>query len=120
MNLIDEEDNLSVAVDNFLHDGLKPFLKLSLIFRTGDYGAQVKGVDDSVLQVFRDITVHNFLRDAFRNCGLTYTRLTHKNRVILCPSAQYLKDPSYFLVSPDDRVKLALSCPLIEVNGEFL
>ena len=64
VDLIDEKDDLAIAVDNLLHDPLKSLLKLSLILCTRYKCAKIKRIYLPALQVFRHITVYYLLRDS--------------------------------------------------------
>ena len=119
MDFIYEKNDFPVAVDDFLNDTFKPFLKFSLIFRTRYKCTQIKRVDFLAFKVFRNIAVHYVLGNAFGNGRFSHTRLTYQYRVVLGPSAQNLKDTPDFLISSDDRVKLSLRCLLIQVDSEL-
>ena len=51
--------------------------------------------------------------------GLTGSRLTNQDRVVLCTTAQYLKHTADFLVTTDDRVQLAAPGCVYQVDGVF-
>ena len=87
MDLVDEKDYLTLAFDHFLHYTFETLLKLTLILCTGNQGTKVKGIDLPALQILRNITVHNLLSYTLRYRSLSYSRLTYKDRIILCPPA---------------------------------
>ena len=120
MDFIDEEDDLSVALHDFLDDPLEPFLKFALVLGAGNQGAQVEGVDAFALEVFRDLPVHDFLGDAFADGRLAHARLADQDGVVLGPSGKNLKHPPDLVVTADDGVQLALRRPFAEVHGKFL
>ena len=119
MDLVDEEDDLSSAVDHFLDDSLEPFLKLALVLRSGDEGSHVQGIYLLALKVLGNVPVNDFLGDALGNRGLADSGFSHEYRVVFGPPAQDLEDSSYFVVPADDRVEFALRSLLIEVDGEL-
>ena len=77
MNLIDEEDDLSVGVGHLLDDALQSLLKLTFVLGTCHEGTHVEGVELLVLQVLRYITTYDTLSKALHDGGLTRTRLTY-------------------------------------------
>ena len=118
MDLIDEQDDFSVAVHDFLYNPFQAFLKLSLIFGTCDERSEVQRVDHSALEVFRNVSIHDFLCDAFRYGCLTHTWFSDQYRIILCPSAEDLQYSSYLLVSSDYRIEFSLRCPFVKIDSE--
>ena len=119
MDLVDEEDYLSGAVNHFFDNAFQPFLEFSLIFRSRDEGAHVEGIDFFALKVLWDVAVNDLLGDALGNRGLADSGFSHEYRVVFGPPAQDLEDSSYFVVPADDRVEFALRSLLIEVDGEL-
>ena len=69
-----------------------------------------------MLQVFGYIATHDTLSQALGNGGLTRTRFADEHRVILRTTRQDLQDPSYLLVTANDRVKFALLGTLAEIE----
>ena len=65
VNLIYEEYDLAVTVHNLFHNGFQPLLEFSLVLGSGNHRTQIQRVDYSVLKVFRNVPVHNFLGNAF-------------------------------------------------------
>ena len=119
MNLINEQDYLSLTVDHILDYALKTFLELTLIFRTCYKCTHIKRIDQLVLQVLRNSAIYDFLCKTLCNSGLTYTWFTDQDRVILGPSAKYLKDTPYLFIPADHRVQFPRSRPLIQIGGEL-
>ena len=116
---IDEQDNLSVAVDHLLHDSLEPFLELSLIFRTGYERSHVEGEHLAVLQVLGHLPVDYLLGYALGNRGLAHSGFADQDGVVLCAPAQYLQDSPYLLVPAYHGVEFPFSRGLVEVDGVF-
>ena len=116
MDLIDEEDDLTVTVHYFPDHSLKSFLKLSLILCTGDKRAEIKRIYLPALQVFRHVAVHYLLRYTLGNGCLSHSRFSYQYRIVLCSSAQDLKYSSYLLIPADDRIKFSLRSLLIEID----
>ena len=120
VDFVDEEDDLALAVNDFLDDALEPFLKFALVFRTGDQGTHIQRIDEFVLQVFRDLAIDDLLGDALGDRGLAHTRLADQDRVVLGPAAQDLEHPADLVVTTDDRIQLPFGSQFVEVSGKFL
>ena len=118
MDLVDEKDHFSLTVNHFLDYSLESFLEFSLILGSCDQGTKIQRVYQSALEVFRNVTVHDLLGDALRYRGLTDSRLTYQNRIVLGPPAEDLKNPSDLFIPADDRIELSLRRPLVEIDGK--
>ena len=59
MQLVDEEDDASLALFHLVEDGLQAFLKFTAEFCARDEGAHVEREDDAVLEVFRHVPAHD-------------------------------------------------------------
>ena len=116
MYLINEKYHFSIALHDFLHNTFETFLELTLILGSCYQSSQVQGIYLPALQVFRHIPIHNLLCDAFGDCSLSDSRLSHQYRIVLGPSAKNLKNPSYLFIPADHRVKLSLSSPLVKID----
>ena len=117
MDLVDEEDDLPVAVHDFLDDALEPLLELALVLGACDQRAHVQGEDLAALQILGHLPVHDLGGDPFRDGGLADTGFADQDRVVLSPSTQDLQHATDFLVAADDRVELSFGRGLIEVHG---
>ena len=120
MNLIYEQDNLSLAVHNVLYDAFQPLLELALILGTCYKCTHIKRIDDFIFQVFRDSPINNLLRKTFGDSGFTHTRFTYENRVVLGPTAQYLQHSTDLLIPADDRVKFPRCSSFVQVHRELV
>ena len=116
--LIDEKNNLSLAVNNFLHNSLETFLEFSLVFRTCNQRTQIKRIYLAALEVFRHIPVNYLLRYAFRYSRLSHSGLSYQDGIVLCSSAEDLQHSADLLVTPDYGIEFSLRCPLIEIDSE--
>ena len=120
MQLIDEGNNLSFRCLDLIQDSLEAFFKFTTVFRTRNHGAEVQRQQCLALERLWDVTGNNSAGKAFHDGGLTYTRLTDKNWVILRAPGQNLHDAANFLVTADNRVNFALACTRGEIRGVFL
>ena len=83
VDLIDEEDNLAVGVSYLFDDALQTLLELTLIFGTGYQCTHIERIELLVFQILRYIATYDTLGKTFYDSGLTCTRLTYQNRVVL-------------------------------------
>ena len=86
MQLVNEQDYLSISFCHFLKYGLQAIFKLSSVFSSGHQGAYVQTNYPFAFKVIGHVTVDYTLSKPLYNCCLTYTGLTNKHGVILCPS----------------------------------
>ena len=83
MNLVDEEDDFAFGLRHLLHNTLQSLLELTLVLRTGQQCTHVEREELLVLQVLRHVAAHDSLGETFHDGGLTRTRLTYQDRVVL-------------------------------------
>ena len=83
MQLINEENDLSLRFPNLLEHGLQPLLELAAVLRAGDQRTHIKGKDLLILQIVRHIPGNNSLCKSFDRSGLAYAGLSDQDRVIL-------------------------------------
>ena len=76
MQLIDEEDDLTVALGHLIDHALEPLLELTAELRTCNEGAHIQGQKSLGLQGLRDIALDDTLGKALNDGGLTDTGLT--------------------------------------------
>ena len=119
VDLIDEQDDLTGAVHNFLNDSLEPLLELALVLRSRNKGSHVQGIYFLALEVLGHVAVDDFLGDAFGDGGLADSGLTYKYRVVLGPPAKDLEDTSYLVIPAYDRIEFALGSLLVQVDGKL-
>ncbi len=120
MQLVDEEDDLAVGLLDLGQDLLETLLKVTPILGAGDQGAQVEGDDSLVLDALRDGAAHNLESQAFENGGLSDTRASNKDWVVLCPAGENLYCALDLGGPPDDGVQPALPRPGREVDAVLL
>ena len=104
MNLIDKEDDLTGCGYHFVHDALQTLFELTLVLGACDEGSHVEGVDLFLLQVLRYVSTHDSVRQAFGDSGLTDTRFTNQDRIVLRSPTQDLEHTTYLVISTDDGV----------------
>ena len=70
VQLIDEEDDLALALPNLLQNGFQTLLKLAAVLGTGHQRAHIQGKYLLVLQTLRYIAPHDTLCQTLHNGGL--------------------------------------------------
>ena len=83
MQLVNKQQNAPVARFDLSKHSLEAFLKLTAILRARDQRAHIEGKDGLVLEPFGDVATHNTLRKPFDDGGLTDTRLTDQDGIVL-------------------------------------
>ena len=120
MNLVDEGDDLTIRILDFVQDALQALLELATVLRTGHHGAQVKGDELLALQGGGDVARADELRQALDDGGLAHARLTDEHGVVLGTTGEDLNHAADFLVTSDDRVQLAFLGGGRQVGGVLL
>ena len=108
VQLVDEQDDLSLGVDDLLEDRLQPLLELAAVLGAGDQRAHVERDDLLVLEAFGHVAAHDALGQALDDGGLADAGLADEHRVVLGPARQHLDHATDLFVAADDRVELAL------------
>ena len=109
VKLVDEENNLAVRLGHLFYHALQAVLKLTTIFCACYQGRHVKLNKLFVAQGTWNVARNNALCQAFHNCGLTNTRFTDKNRVVLGASAQHLNGTANLFDATNNWIKLSLA-----------
>ncbi|GBD28426.1 hypothetical protein HRbin31_00443 [bacterium HR31] len=120
VDLVDEQDDLALAVRDLLQHRLQPLLELPPVLGPGHEGAHVQLEDPLVLELLRHVPAHDALREPLHDGGLAYSGLADEHGVVLRPAAQHVDHPPDLLVPPDHRVQLALTGQLGEVTAVTL
>jgi hypothetical protein len=120
VQFVDEDDDLSRSLLDLLEHGLQPLLELAAVLGPGDHAAEVERDQLAVLQRLRNVSVHDALREPLDDRRLADAGLADEDRVVLRAAREHLDRPADLLVSPDDRVELALARVLGEVAAEAL
>ena len=115
VQLIDEEDDLSVGFLHFFEDCLQTLLKLAAVLRARHQGAHVQREQALVLQAFGDIAPHDTLSKAFHDSCLADARLADQHRVVLCLTGQDTDHVPDLVVTADHRVQLLVPRPLHKI-----
>ena len=109
VQLIDEQDDLSIAFADFLQNGFQTLLKLSAVLCSCHQRSHVQGKDCFIFQALRHIPVGNTLRQPFYDCRLTYAGFTDQNRIVFGLSGKNTDHIPDLCVTSDDRIQLLAS-----------
>ncbi len=120
VQLVDEGDDLAVALLDLVEHGLEPLLELAAELRARDHRAEVERDQALVAQALGDVAGHDALGEAVDHGGLADARLADQHGVVLGPAAQHLDDAADLVVAADDRVELAGPRLLGEVDAVLL
>ena len=120
MKLIDEEDDLTLALLHFFENGFETFLEFTTVLRTCNQGSHIQGKNLLILQSFRDITCDDSLCQAFDRCCLTDTRLTDQYWVVLGLTGKDTDNVTDLRVTSDNRIKFLVSCLLDKIFAVFV
>ncbi len=85
--LIDEEDNLSRCGNDLIDNAFQSLLELALVLGACNQRTHIKRIDLFLFQVLGDIATHDTVGKTLYNGGLTDTRLTYQDRVVLGTAA---------------------------------
>ena len=110
MQLIDEKNNLAVALLDFSKNSLQTFLEFTSVLGTGYQCAHIQRINLLVLQAIRHIALDDTLCQTLDNCGLTYTRLTDQYRVVLRLTRKDTDNVTDLRITANDRIHLLGSC----------
>src|SRR5438309_5781901 len=90
VQLVDEGDDLAVAVLDLVQDGLEPLLVLTAVLGPGHHRAEVQRDQPLVAERLGDVPGHDPLGQALDDGGLAHAGLADQHRVVLGPAGQHL------------------------------
>ena len=120
VQLIDEEDDLALALLHLVQDALQALLELAAVLGTGHQRAHVQAEHGAVLQVFGHIAPDDPLGQTLGDGGLADAGLTDQAGVVLGLTGQDTDDVPDLLIASDDRVQLLLAGQVHKVLTVFL
>ena len=120
VQLIDEEDDLALALLHLVQHALQALLELAAVLCTGHQSAHVQTEHDAVLQVFGHIAAHDTLCKALCNGGLANAGLTDQAGVVLGLTGQDADHVADFLIAANDGVQLLLAGKVYQILTVFL
>jgi len=117
VQLVDEADDLALALRDLAKDGLQAILELAAILRARDHGPDVDAEEPLALEAFGHVAGHDALGEALHDGRLAHPGLADEDRVVLRAPGKHLDDAADLLVAADDGIELALARQLRQVLG---
>ncbi len=107
VELIDEQQDLAVAVFDLIENSLQSLLELAPVLCTCNEGAHIQRENLSVLQAVGHVPCDYSQGKTLGNGGLSDTGLTDENRVVLCLSGEDPDHVADLAVTADNRIQLS-------------
>ena len=120
VQLVDEQNDLSLRVFDFLEDGLEAVFELAAIFCSGQHRTEIERDHALVLQSFGHVAGDDSLREAFDDGGFADAGLADEHGIIFRAARENLDDAADFFVASDDRIELAAAGLFGQVAGVFV
>ena len=120
VQLVDEENHRARRVDDFLEHRFQPLLELATVLSSGDERAHVERDNLLVLEPFGHVLADDALGEPLDDGGLADAGFADEHRVVLGAAGEHLNHAADFVVSPDDRIELALARELGQVASVAL
>ena len=119
VDFVNEQDGMRVILQ-CLENTLQALFEIATILGAGEQGAHIERIDIRLGENFRHVALDDLARQALGDGGLADTGFANQQRVVLAATAERLDDAFEFLVTPDQRVDLALQRQRVEVDGVLL
>ena len=116
VQLIDEQNDLSLALADFLQHGFETFFKFAPVFGSGHQSAHIQGENLLILQAFRHVAPDNPLGQSFYHSRFADAGLTDQHRIVFCLTGQNPDHIADLGITSDDRIELLLSGPLHQIG----
>ena len=107
VQLIDEKDDLSVGLGDFLQESLKAVFEFAAVLCARDESRQVERCEPLGLKNFGNVAADDALGESFDDGSLADAGLANEHRIILGAAGEDLHYATDFFVAADDRVELA-------------
>ena len=120
MQLINKQNDLSLALSDILQHSFQTLFKLTTIFGTCNKCAHIQCEDFLFFKAFRHITCNNSLCKTFDSCCFTNARLTDENRVVLGLTGKDTDNITDLHITADHRIKLLISGFLHKILAIFI
>ena len=106
VELVDEEDDLSVGLGDLVNDRLEALLELTAKLRPRHQRAEVELEDALVFEGIGHVAADHPLGEPLDDGRLSHARIADEDGVVLGASGEHLHDAADLLVTADDRVEL--------------
>ena len=120
VDLVDEDDGAALVGSDVLEHGLQAFLELAPVLGASQQRGHVQRQHALVLQRIGHLAVDDALSQPLDDGGLAHAGLADQHGVVLGATLQDLDGATDLVVTADDRVELARTGPLGQVQRVFL
>ena len=120
VDFINEQDNLSLAVLDFIQNGFQTLFEFAAVFSARDQAAHIQLDELLVFQGFRHIILENTPGQSFYYGSFADTGFTDEDRVVLGFTGKNFHDTADLLVTSDDGVDFAFPDISYQISAVFL
>jgi len=120
VQLVDEQDDLSLGVFDLFQNGFQAIFKFATILGSGEHRAQVERDDSLILENLGNIARDDALRQTLDDRRFAQRQVRQSARVVLGAAGKHLHHTPDFFVSSDDRIQFAAPGLLGQVAGVAL
>lgn len=119
VEFVDEEEDASVALFDFVEHGFEAFFEFAAVLRAGDKRAHVEREDGFVLQAFGHVAAHDALRESFNDGGFAHAGFADEDGVVFCLAGKDTDGAADLVVAADDGIHFALLRLFHEIDAVF-
>src|SRR5207237_8147189 len=105
VELVDEENDLALALRDLLQHRLEPLLELAAILRASEERADVEREHALLLQTLGNVAAHDALSQPLDDRGLADARLADKDGIVLGAPREHLDHAGDLLVAANARIE---------------
>ena len=119
VDFVDKKHGIGPVLKRLEH-ALEALLEITPVFRSGQQGAHVQGIDHGFCQHFGHIFLGNAPGQALGDRGFTHAGFADQQRVVLAAAAQGLDHAFDFVLPANERVNFPVFGELVQVLRELL
>ena len=117
VQLVDEENDLSLRVFDFFQNGFEAVFELAAILCAGEHRSEIERDHALVLQDFGNVAGNDALGETFDDGSLADAGFADQHGIIFRAAREHLDDAADFFVASDDGIELAAAGLLGQVAG---
>src|SRR6185369_13094080 len=110
VQLVDEENDLTLRVLNLFEDGFESIFKLTAVLCACEHRAEVESDESLVAQSFRHVARDDSLGQTLDDCRLTDTGFADQHGIVLCPARKHLNRATNLIITTDHWIEFSFSC----------
>ena len=118
VQLVDEKDDVAVLF-SLLHYLLDTVFKFATVLSTGYHASKVQSQQLFVQELFRHLTLGNFLSQSLGYGRLADAGFANKTGVILTAAGQDLDHPLDLVITTNDRIQFSCSGVGCQIVGKL-